>query len=91
MSVRHTPGPWRLGLEKGRPPYVVRPGEGGFVVKGLDPDTERADARLIAAAPELLKTLWRLRNAYDRGDLVVKDAALIFDLDTTIAKAEGSS
>ena len=53
MDTKHTPGPWQLGTES----------EGFFIANGeLRPDiakriTSAADARLIAAAPELLAAL----------------------------------
>lgn len=56
---KHTPGPWRIGL----PPLIwgltIRTEQGLIVANattGLDVPT-RANARLIAAAPELLEAL----------------------------------
>ena len=60
----HTPGPWsaRQAYEHGEPvEWVVEAGR--EVICGLkygDPDKEEADARLIAAAPEMLAALKRL-------------------------------
>lgn len=55
---KHTPGPWRVIPRDGKFPNAVQRGrEGGFEVRGLDNETEDADARLIAAAPELLAAL----------------------------------
>ncbi|MFY2945848.1 hypothetical protein ACOTJB_23805 [Achromobacter xylosoxidans] len=61
MTTNHTPGPWRYEAGRdGRPPYVIRRTEGGFVVVGMTADRQEADARLIAAAPELLEALQKL-------------------------------
>ncbi|MFY2570157.1 hypothetical protein [Achromobacter ruhlandii] len=58
MTTNHTRGPWRYEPGRdGRPPYVIRRTEGGFVVVGMTADRQEADARLIAAAPELLEAL----------------------------------
>lgn len=54
----HTPGPWRFEPgDKFTKPYVVRGREGGFQVMGLSTEREEADAKLIAAAPDLLEAL----------------------------------
>lgn len=53
MTTNYTPGPWRYEAGRdGRPPYVIRGTEGGFVVVGMTADRQEADARLIAAAPD---------------------------------------
>jgi hypothetical protein len=72
MSTKHTPGPWRYlpgdGLEWRT--SVQRGTEGGFVVRGTSREREEADARLIAAAPELLEALKEITSDYaDRFDL----------------------
>lgn len=55
MTNNHTPAPWRHEPGRdGKPPYVVRGSEGGFVVMGLTAERQEADAALITAAPELL-------------------------------------
>ena len=68
-----TPGPWRY--RKGDNlscPYVIRGTEGGFAVMGLSRSREEADARLIAAAPELLEALQEIvdfpMDFFDRDD-----------------------
>lgn len=55
---KHTPGPWRVIPRDGKFPNAVQRGrQGGFEVRGLDNETEDADARLIASAPDLLEAL----------------------------------
>lgn len=71
---KHTPGPW---VEAGYGDYNdydgncrVILGEGGdirtAIVLGFDNDRNRANARLIAAAPDLLAALKGLSEAYCR-------------------------
>lgn len=59
MSAPHTPGPWHLLPRSGLndKPGVQRGTEGGFLVYGSSAEREEADARLIAQAPALLKSL----------------------------------
>jgi hypothetical protein len=58
----HTPGPWRYlpGDVPAFRPIVQRGSEGGFIVQGLSREREDADAKLIAASPELLEALEEL-------------------------------
>ena len=56
MSEQHTPGPWVFRPDpNGKPHYWVKR-DGGFVICRVSGHGE-ADARLIAAAPELLAAL----------------------------------
>lgn len=95
MSAQHTPGPWWLQAD-GAGWYVECTPERGHSVAYVraeagedDPDTpdaeKEANARLIAAAPELLEAL--------RGVLRVADRATVeFDAArAAIAKATGSA
>lgn len=71
---KHTPGPWTADVESGTGDYVVwGPGPPGsktaFVANiGTSPgepiafDVAKANARLIAAAPEMLAALKELRE-----------------------------
>lgn len=82
---RHTP--WRASHWEGRP--IVLDDEGSLVA-GTDTD---ADANLIAAAPELLKSLKTLLNwylgSYARKDPSRLDVDLARDARAAILKAEG--
>jgi hypothetical protein len=69
-AVMHTPGPWKAGFDDGSGPTMVhRDGRPGIIAEtnpgcgccaGEATDENRADARLIAAAPELLEALERM-------------------------------
>ncbi len=108
MSAKHTPGPWVFssnlregGIARIMPSYRQR-----FCIAtiptGNDTDAKEADARLIAAAPELLgalksarQTLDSLRNALhygkeqSRGNQVCIER--LSEIDAVIAKATGES
>ena len=89
--MSHTPGPWRTGSE-------------GFIILGRDDwlvadcqytplrrDENRANARLIAAAPSLLQTLEDVR---DDIALLLKEGGRLeyYDfsrIDAVIAEAKG--
>lgn len=70
--------------------YGVKRGlSDGIIVRGLSAEQEKADARLIAAAPELLEALKKLMDLESRGRIMPIgaewDAAR-----AAIAKAEGA-
>jgi len=85
----HTPGPWHIGTRSsGRAIYGSK-GEEVATFTGLSmPDEELANARLIAAAPELLDALkWAVQQIEDDLDpdhQTAMDACL-----AAIARAEG--
>lgn len=83
MIPKHTPGPWKVMPEEAHRDYIrirgtqlgciykianvhVACGGGSAVQKEVDEC--RANARLIAAAPELLEACRALRSASDAGD-----------------------
>lgn len=93
--MTHTPGPWRVGETRHDYDCVIRNAENDpvcvGVVAGYSKRTARANARLMAAAPEMLEALkaflraWRsppTGNFEERGEAY--EAAR-----TAIAKAEG--
>lgn len=72
MNAKHTPGPWTMGWEGAvREPGLGRPcvGTTGYA-DWVGPHGAEADARLIAAAPDLLAALTAvLGSATDAGGL----------------------
>jgi hypothetical protein len=94
MSVieKHTPGPWAIGLESDDDRFQVIASTGEHICY-VELDPVGSNARLIAAAPDLLAAL---KWAVDCSDMNLDD----LDLDTcaaldaaraAIAKAEGRS
>jgi hypothetical protein len=66
VSAAHTPGPWEF-VQAGSgdfPTWNVRIGDRGFIrlPATADMDVMDADARLIAAAPELLALAYQYAN-----------------------------
>ena len=74
MSSKHTPGPWRIekdgSAENNNEVNVVNGADGTMIVYGQAND---ADARLIAAAPDLLDALQYL--AYEFRSVVNSEFA----------------
>lgn len=74
MTAKHTPGPWGIIIGEAGP--VVFSGENGDLVSRmgsfLGDDEAMANARLIAAAPDLLEALQMVvtiaNEAYDHWD-----------------------
>ena len=102
MSAKHTPGPWIVSCidDTERPGIDAYDLDFSIVIWGVreeenegihgrTPDEERANACLIAAAPDLLEALTRLRDAEKapRGEWI--DA--IANADIVIAKAKGEA
>lgn len=88
-STKHTPGPWKyVQDEGGRYSFnSVVAADGTVVIRNGDYDEynacTEADAKLIAAAPELLEAAKRCLAITDNGGGVYRA------LETAIAKAEG--
>ncbi len=63
----HTPGPWSHSADSVDPEWTIVTGHGGLVVANVndvnDEEKHTANARLIAAAPELLAELQNIANA----------------------------
>ena len=92
----HTPGPWRLEHSSMTGQYVVRMGKAAIVVS--DNADSAANARLIAAAPELLEALRSISaiafhlgwNEGNRPDLSNEDRWRIVNIyRTALAKVNG--
>lgn len=88
MTTQHTPGPWDLE-DHGYKYVISKPGEGYITrdVCRMDGSTmaafdQKANARLIAAAPELLAALKELDAKPEHTNSWLKARA-------AIAKAEG--
>jgi hypothetical protein len=57
METKHTPGPWSVAIGDGC--FVVETNDAfiRFVIHGSNQEGDEANARLIAAAPDLLDAL----------------------------------
>ena len=107
MSAKHTPGPWRVEWrgEKERPGIESDSASLSVVIYGVKsdddcgihgrtPDEERANANLIAAAPDLLEALEVLTLAIGLTPIAGNKDALQESFDiarAAIAKAKGEA
>lgn len=95
--TQHTPGPWKACFPVGNPPFVGN--EGTVIIQKVGPlgntPIAQANARLIAAAPELLAALkdvcegacWSLSGPQHH--IAAVDASKIEHARAAIAKATG--
>ena len=82
---KHTPGPWEADGEG----YIFGPGTSMIAETrgwGDDSINEVANARLIAAAPDLLEACKLALNAFEKNHCIDWN-----DLSRAIAKAEGGT
>jgi hypothetical protein len=98
-QTQHTPGPWELAERSGRSDSrlaaVLNDAESDayIIISASDPDEESANARLIAAAPELLDALRQVViEATESPNSDANRLELILELArAAIAKATGSA
>ena len=90
-QTKHTPAPWHVG---GKDEQIIY-GEDGWAIAdakvyhGKDGHNSRANARLIAAAPELLAALESIIKAKDEGMILLDTGKSIKAAREAIAKAKG--
>lgn len=98
MNTKHTPGPWEVGYQGLSIYGPDRHGTTLVIARSLDtsrqhcdPQEAQANARLIAAAPELLEccqqAMYWLDNPDEWSDL--DEIAFVTSLDNAIRKATG--
>lgn len=90
---KHTPGPWAISTDKFECGIAqgVRSKNGSicqinWMVRKRAPLESEANARLIAAAPEMLEVLREMAQPNNKAFITPRMALLI---DSAIAKAEG--
>lgn len=98
-EVSHTPGPWGVIPNGGdvRPEAIFAPQAGGYIVAttwAIVPEAQRkANARLLAAAPELLAACQAMDSSFDQcgpwNDPYIKNGREA--IRSAIAKATGSN
>ena len=83
---KHTPGPWEVLDDRSMTSVVVEYGEICDIVQDGRPASENlANARLIAAAPEMLEALERIRD--ESGPFNLGEMRKL--VESTIQKARG--
>lgn len=92
MNTKHTPGPWEMNVGQDGA-VVYHPDQGTIADIPMDLSAHPHNARLIAAAPELLEALRELLNAPDPDE--VEDATprfrAVMKAHAAIAKATGGA
>lgn len=88
MTTKHTAGPWRYELEKGFCGDIIA--SNGKIIASFIDEPSADDARLIAAAPELLEALRSLSELYNSDD-GCKSLPQYIAARVAIAKATGES
>lgn len=91
MSQKHTPGPWRYLRENGSPTtgqHMIAGAKPGYLAEVRDCGSEdvEANARLIAAAPDMYEALKALYNSID--SCVELNPKVLFKARAAIAKAD---
>ena len=91
MTIKHTPGPWRVWTPPPNGEQCIGDSKGLMVAvatTGITFNETLANARLIAAAPDLLEALQAIIESVDRNG-----AAILTELESAaraaIAKAQG--
>lgn len=104
-ETKHTPGPWGYGqVEEGIWGIYFNPDgydieDAAVYMRDTEDDRSEADARLIAAAPDLLEALTELLRMIDAGvsaETMISCesrniSSVLGDARVAIAKAEGRS
>lgn len=88
-TPKHTPGPWFYSQESIDPDWYIVTINGGLIVANVNSHCRQvANARLIAAAPDLLETLRFLVRAVET-NCALSIAEAIVGAHIAIDKAEG--
>lgn len=98
MNAQHTPGPWTAGKYATRAQWSLR-GDGDRRSLGLydatksstlSPEESEANARLIAAAPDLLRVLQSLATFLSRPSAATSVREIMLgEVRSVVAKATG--
>lgn len=97
MTTKHTPGEWRVRHNSVGGPFISSDNGtiadvrtfGGIHVGGPQHPETMANARLIAAAPDLLRYLKEARRTLEMWKDVAPAVSLCADIDAAIARATG--
>jgi hypothetical protein len=91
METKHTPGPWSVAIGDGC--FVVETNDAfiRFVIHGSNQEGDEANARLIAAAPELLQAAKDFVEWFECSRIGDKPIAELSHARAAIAKATGET
>jgi len=86
-TTSHTAGPWKVNFESFCPEWAIITTAGGSIVANVNADhRQEANARLISAAPDLLRAAVAALTIVAREQ---PDGSIMADLLAAIAKADG--
>jgi hypothetical protein len=104
MKVQHTPGPWKYEADTDSSPWTIRSVKENYWIATMDSwdgaVDNLANARLIAAAPEMLEALkaslemlrvYRPHDKYPDRSVKPGDSEIVSRLKAVIAKAESEA
>ena len=86
MQTKHTPGPWVTSSLPNGTEWTVSADDGDMLADLTGCPNEKANARLIAAAPDLLALVL---DALDDPDVDILGSEWVRDARAAIAKATG--
>jgi hypothetical protein len=95
MSAKHTPGPWfavgyQVEIERENVADICTTNAHLFGQPGLHDDARAmANARLIAAAPDMLKMLEVARDCLEASNFEGEDDEVLAAIASVIARAKG--
>jgi hypothetical protein len=85
----HTPGPWRIDSKTRFGDYTIAAGESVKTCEFIAKTQSEANARLIAASPELLEIVKAYRNLLRTMASTEGELATFAHIESVLAKAEG--
>lgn len=88
MTAKHTPGPWHYAECQMGAPFIDTESVGDLFAAALPLDEERANVRLMAAAPDLLAACEHVRDTI-REFLPTVMSEDLTAIEAAIAKARG--
>ena len=90
MNTKHTPGPWEMNVGQDGA-VVYHPDQGTIADIPMDLSAHPHNARLVAAAPDLLEVLVEAEKIIadfdDRDELASEDVGVLKSIRAAIAKA----
>lgn len=98
MNSKHTPGPWKYDFQSVDREWAIVTNPYGLIVANVNADSRQtANARLIAAAPDLLEALEQIMPSIEDNDSITASqirhvyADALNAARAAIAKAKGTT
>lgn len=88
--TKHTPGPWHVGMKPGPIIYGTKGDQVADLRGFLDIEETSANARLIAAAPDLIASFRRVLRMLEINDARLANFGEVEEARGIISRAEGA-